>query len=63
MQSNGNEIWPQIIEKAWAKLHGCYKHIDGGFARDPLHDFTGAPVMHYRLKENSNWNEIKDILF
>lgn len=51
MQTNGNEIWPQLIEKAWAKLNGDYCSIDGGFARDVLHDLTGAPVIHYRIKE------------
>lgn len=29
-----------MIEKAWAKLNGDYCSIDGGFARDCLHDLT-----------------------
>jgi len=33
-------------------MNGSYLNIDGGFARDSLHDFTGAPVIHYRIKEN-----------
>ncbi|ESS62874.1 calpain-like cysteine peptidase [Trypanosoma cruzi Dm28c] len=35
------EIWPSILEKAFAKLHGSYAHICSG---DPLHaiqDLTG----------------------
>ena len=58
-----------LIEKAWAKLHGCYAHIDGGLAREPLHDLTGAPARTYRPKVGASgnnpvnhyiWERIKD---
>ena len=26
------EIWPMILEKAWAKVHGSYEMIEGGTA-------------------------------
>ena len=35
------------LEKAWAKLHNSYWRIDGGFAKEPMHDFTGAPSKKY----------------
>lgn len=37
--------------------------IDGGFARDALHDLTGAPVIHYRIAESSSWNKVKELLW
>eukprot|EP00667_Euglena_gracilis_P002937 EG_transcript_2942 len=36
------ELWPLIIEKAYAKLHFCWDSIDGGFARQALEDLTGG---------------------
>ncbi|SYZ65552.1 cysteine_peptidase [Leishmania braziliensis MHOM/BR/75/M2904] len=41
------EIWPAILEKAYAKLHGSYAKICSG---DPLHalqDMTGFSVMRF----------------
>ncbi|EAN76777.1 calpain-like cysteine peptidase, putative [Trypanosoma equiperdum] len=43
------ELWPAILEKAYAKLHGCYAKIRSG---DPVHaltDMSGCPTM--RLDE------------
>ncbi|KRW98699.1 hypothetical protein PPERSA_00287 [Pseudocohnilembus persalinus] len=63
MRAQGKELWPQLLEKTWAKLNGDYCSIDGGFARDPLHHFTGAPVIHFRIKEQRLWNEWKEVLW
>ncbi|KAG5502673.1 hypothetical protein JIQ42_05742 [Leishmania sp. Namibia] len=41
------EIWPAILQKAYAKLHGSYAKICSG---DPLHalqDMTGFPTMRF----------------
>ena len=46
--STFDETWVLVLEKTWAKLHGNYCKIDGGLAREPLHDLTGAPAKTYK---------------
>lgn len=41
-QSNTNEIWVMLLEKAWAKIHGGYFNIGRGLTREALRDLTGA---------------------
>jgi hypothetical protein len=36
------ELWPMLLEKAYAKLHFSWDSIDGGFARQALEDLTGG---------------------
>lgn len=42
-RSTGNEIWVNILEKAYAKLYGAYQQIRGGKVGRPFRDLTGAP--------------------
>lgn len=37
------KLWPLILEKAWAKLHGSYERIIWGRAESCMKDLTGAP--------------------
>ena len=42
---NRNQIWVAIIEKAYAKLHGCYENLSLGYISDALIDLTGNYAM------------------
>ena len=41
---NRHEIWPMLVEKAFAKLHGCYDNIIAGFTLESFGILTGAPT-------------------
>ena len=42
------ELWVPLLEKAYAKLHGCYEALGGGLIDDALVDMTG--LVSYKVK-------------
>ena len=40
-----------ILEKAYAKIHGSYFLLKGGFVHEALLDLTGCPTSCYNLKD------------
>lgn len=52
--------WVQIVEKAYAKLHGSYASLSGGNTAEALHDLTGRPVFDFNLETPDIRAEIRD---
>ena len=50
-RANGNELWVLILEKAYAKLHGNYYHLRGGYASEGMMDLTGCPTAVFILSD------------
>lgn len=49
-RANDNEMWVLLIEKAYAKLHGNYFTLRGGFANEGMIDLTGCPSSTYNFE-------------
>ena len=49
------ELWPMILEKAYAKLHGNWDALDGGDALAALRDLTGGQQVQLDLAAGLEW--------
>ena len=45
------DLWLPLLEKAYAKLHGNYNLLRGGFAYEALRDLTGCPVETFDFED------------
>lgn len=55
-----NEFWPAMLEKAYAKLRGCYEALDGGKLQDAMVDLTGGISEVINLQDKA---KVKDNLY
>tara|TARA_B110000285_G_C15082512_1_gene594317 strand:- start:937 stop:1257 length:321 start_codon:yes stop_codon:yes gene_type:complete len=47
-------FWPMLIEKAWAKVQGCYSNAQTGSSAMALSALTGVPVFTYATADYDN---------
>lgn len=60
--NDGKEIWPLVVEKAFAKVAGSYDAISGGQIAKALEMLTGGKGWSYRPKDLgvSEWDNLKE---
>ncbi|KAF6728856.1 Calpain-5 [Oryzias melastigma] len=51
------EFWSALLEKAYAKLYGCYESLRGGKAGDAVVDFSGAVCETIDLEEEAFYKD------
>jgi len=52
---NKMEMWALLLEKAFAKFHGGYAYLKGGYARHAMRVLTGKPIQGWKKCKPDYW--------
>ncbi|XP_061558425.1 calpain-5-like [Phycodurus eques] len=58
---DNNEYWSALLEKAYAKLSGCYESLEGGNTGDAVVDFSGAVAEAINLEAEAYYKDQENL--
>ena len=63
-KTTDDELWVALLEKAYAKIYGCYERLVSGTPYHALPDLTGNPAEMYELQDPDDtvglWEKLLD---